>query len=373
MSLISALIENKRVVVCCGAGGVGKTTASAALGLAAARMGRRVLVVTIDPSKRLAEALGVDRNPVEPVRVQAENLLSATRDGQLDAWMLDPQLISDRVVRRSSDSSHDAKSLLGNRIYQNVTAMVAGMQEYTAVQALYEFVTEGRYDTIILDTPPSRDALRFLDAPNRVGAFLDRRIFNLFVPGEGSAIRRMTTRLLEKVMDVSFGTETRQDLQQFFQLFGSLLSKLNHNQTEMRDFFSSDAVSFLLVTAPTPASIEEARYFTNRAIEAHDLTVAGVLLNRSLAFASGWSLPDLSAVEGNQALKSALEKLMPQAKRELDQVRQHLAMEREVADTIPHGGWVCSLPHLGPGASTLDGLSQIADFLIRFEAKSQQT
>ena len=373
MSLISALIENKRVVVCCGAGGVGKTTASAALGLAAARMGRRVLVVTIDPSKRLAEALGVDRNPVEPVRVQAGSLLSATRDGQLDAWMLDPQLISDRVVRRSSDSSHDAKSLLGNRIYQNVTAMVAGMQEYTAVQALYEFVTEGRYDTIILDTPPSRDALRFLDAPNRVGAFLDRRIFNLFVPGEGSAIRRMTTRLLEKVMDVSFGTETRQDLQQFFQLFGSLLSKLNHNQTEMRDFFSSDAVSFLLVTAPTPASIEEARYFTHRAIEAHDLTVAGVLLNRSLAFASGWSLPDLSAVEGNQALKSALEKLMPQAKRELDQVRQHLAMEREVADTIPHGGWVCSLPHLGPGASTLDGLSQIADFLIRFEAKSQQT
>ena len=97
MSLITTLIESKRVVVCCGAGGVGKTTASAALGLAAARMGRRVLVVTIDPSKRLAEALGVDRNPVEPIRVEAGPILSATDHGQLDAWMLDPQLIADRV------------------------------------------------------------------------------------------------------------------------------------------------------------------------------------------------------------------------------------------------------------------------------------
>ena len=181
--------------------------------------------------------------------------------------------------------------------------MVAGMQEYTAVQVLYEFVT-GRYDTIILDTPPSRDALRFLDA--RIGLARSwTTYFNLFVPGEGSAIRRMTTRLLEKVMDVSFGTETRQDLQQFFQLFGALLSKLNHNQTEMRRFFSSEAVSFLLVTAPTPASLEEARYFSKRAIDTHELTVAVVLLNRSLAFASGWALPDLEASELDEALKSA--------------------------------------------------------------------
>ena len=195
--MIGDVLANKRVIVCCGAGGVGKTTVSASLALAAARAGRRVLVVTIDPSRRLAETLGVSRNLPEPTELPAERLAAAgvSAPGSLAAWMLDPQLVSDRVVHGFSKSEDDARRLLANPIYQNVTAMVAGMQEYTAVEALHGFVRDDRYDLIVLDTPPSRNALRFLEAPHRASGFLDGRVFNLFIPGEGSIIRRFASRL----------------------------------------------------------------------------------------------------------------------------------------------------------------------------------
>ena len=374
MNPILELIDKRRVIVCCGAGGVGKTTTSAALGLAAARQGKNVLVVTIDPSKRLAEALGVDRNPEKPIPVAVASLFDSHLGGTLSAWMLDPQLISDRVVQRFSSSTRDASTLMNNPIYQNVTAMVAGMQEYTAVQALYEFVHDDRYDLIILDTPPSRDALRFLDAPERVSAFLDRRIFNLFVPGEGSAIRRMTTRLLEKVMDVAFGRETRRELQQFFQLFGGLLSHLNHNQAEMRRFFGGKDVAFLLVTAPTSASLEEAQFFARRAKGELDLDVAGVILNRSLTHCRNWQMPEGgSDGDSDSVLASALSKIKPFSLNERAMMESHIELVDELIALSGHESWVFTLPHLGPDASTLDGLSSIAEFVIGFRGNLSDT
>tara|TARA_B100001093_G_C26795715_1_gene1000984 strand:+ start:131 stop:1255 length:1125 start_codon:yes stop_codon:yes gene_type:complete len=364
MNPIQDLIRTRKVIVCCGAGGVGKTTTSAALGLAAASVGKSVLVVTIDPSKRLAEALGVDRNPERPIPVDIDGLIDKKSEGSLSAWMLDPQLIADRVVERFSGSNRDASTLMNNPIYQNVTAMVAGMQEYTAVQALYEFIHDDRYDLIILDTPPSRDALRFLDAPERASAFLDRRIFNLFVPGEGSAIRRMTTKLLEKVMDVSFGPDTRRELQQFFQLFGGLLSHLNHNQAEMRRFFGGEDVSFLLVTAPTSAALEETQFFSRRATGELDLDVAGVILNRSLTHCRGWTMPIPGFHEGqDRVLSAAILKLRQFSLREQEMMEGHLQLKGELAALSGDKGWVFTLPHLGPDASTLDGLSAIAHYM----------
>jgi len=279
--------------------------------------------------------------------------------------MLDPQLISNNVVQRFSGSASDAKTLMNNRIYQNVTAMVAGMQEYTAVQALYEFVEQDAYDLIILDTPPSRDALRFLDAPDRATAFLDRRIFNLFVPGEGGAIRRMATRLLERVMDLSFGKETRTELQQFFQLFGSLLSQLNHNQAEMRRFFESDAVCFVLVTSPAEAALTEAKFFAHRATVELGLNVAGVMLNRSLAHATHWRMP--AEIPGRTVLNAGLQKLMVFAEAERSSMQSHTTLAESLLDLTDGRGWVCSLPHLGPDASTLDGLVTLADCMAAGE------
>lgn len=357
----------RRVLVCCGAGGVGKTTVSAALALAAARAGRRVLVVTVDPSKRLAETLGVERNPPEPVALPADRLAAAgIAPGHLAAWMLDPQLVSDKVVGAFSRDPERARELLQNRIYKNVTAMIAGMQEYTAVEALHDFVRDDTYDLVILDTPPSRDALRFLDAPDRAAAFLDRRIFNLFVPGEGGMIRRAATKLIERVMDIAFGEQTRRDLQQFFDLFGSLLDHLNHNQAEMQAFFRRPEVGFVLVTSPARGALAEAEFFARKTRDTLRMHLCGYVLNQSLAARASAAMPDAAALpdDASTALRSGIDKIVPLAAAEKALVDEHAALAADLAGRAGPDGFAWVLPALGGGASTLADLVTLADVLM---------
>lgn len=364
-SELARLVRDKRVIVCTGAGGVGKTSVAAAMALAAARMGRRVLVVTIDPSRRLAEALGVDRNPPHPESIDAERLaeLGVEGEGSLAAWMLDPMLVSNRAVRRLARSDRDAERLLNNSIYRNVTSMVAGMQEYTAVEALHEFIRDDAYDLVILDTPPSRNALSFLDAPERAGRFLDKRIFSLFVPGEGNVIRRAASRLLGSVMNRVFGSDVRRDLQVFFQLFGSILSRLHGNAAEMRRFFSGPEVAFLVVTSPEREALEEAGYFETRTREILGLDMAGYVLNRSMAFDDGREPPAeaVAADDLDDVTRSALEKLAPFAEREQEACRRH----REVLDRLrERTGLAVCLPNLSSGVNDLSTLALLADALV---------
>ena len=167
------LIETRKVIVCGGSGGVGKTTTATAIALVAATMGRKVLALTVDPSKRLAQTLGVDRNLAEPEPVPAA-LLDAVgvEPDLLEAWMLDPRIVADKFVNRFADTPEEAERLINNRLYLQISGMVAGMQEYMAMQALHDFLKEERYDLIVLDTPPSRNALDFLYGPSRLQGFL---------------------------------------------------------------------------------------------------------------------------------------------------------------------------------------------------------
>jgi len=363
---ISRLIREKRVVVCCGAGGVGKTTVSAAMALAAARAGRRVLVITIDPSRRLAETLGVDRDLVEAVALSPERAraVGIEEPGRLSTWMLDPQRISNRVVKRLSSDPAKVQVLLENRVYKNITAMIAGMQEYTAVEALHEFVTSGKYDLVILDTPPSRNALRFLDAPSRAGTFLDRRIFRLFVPGEENLIRQAASRIIEKVLDITLGEGARKELQEFFQLFEGILLHLNRNQGEMKRFFAGDEISFVLVVSPTQAAVEEAFYFEQKTREL-ELPLAGFVLNRSLAWASGRPMPSRSLLDddASEVEVSAVRKMGGLAKPENDQIMQHLKILEDLQQHSEGKGFAWVLPELPAEASDLEALSHLAEHL----------
>lgn len=363
---ISSLLHEKKVIVCCGAGGVGKTTVSAALALAAARAGRRVLVVTIDPSKRLAETLGVRRNAAAPIQLPADRLEAAGVQGDLWAWMLDPKQVSDDVVNTFSKSEEQAKRLLDNPIYRNVTAMVAGMQEYTAVEALHGFVQSGQYDLVVLDTPPSRDALRFLEAPTRASAFLDRRIFNLFVPGEGGVIRRMATTLIEKVMDAAFGKQTRIQLQEFFELFGTLLNHLNHNQAEMRSFFSDPSVGFMLVTAPNRDALSEAMFFAEKTEAILGMNVSGYVLNRSLASQGGLPIETTDGLgsDVDPVTRQAIAKLAPLARREKTFVEGHVGLARSLIQQAGNEGLVWVAPMMPEGVDTLAQLVQLADAVL---------
>lgn len=365
---IEALLTQKRVIVCCGAGGVGKTTVSASLALAAAQRGRRVLVITIDPSKRLAQTLGVQRNHPEPIQLDPARLaqVGVSPPGSLSAWMLDPRRVSDDVVDRLSASPEDAQRLKENVIYKNVASMVAGMQEYTAVEALYSFIKDERYDLVVLDTPPSRNALRFLDAPDRVGAFLDRRIFNLFHARDGGPIRRMAVSLIEKVMDIAFGETTRRDLQTFFELFSQVLGQLNVNQQEMQAFFRTDAASFLLVTSPRQAALEEAWFFERRTRDELGLPLAGYVLNQSTAQAAHYLVPDEGQLaEGDDPqLAQALRHLQPLAEREARQAKAHRDLGCELRARAGAQGLSLVLPLLPEGANDLETLVVLAHALL---------
>lgn len=365
------ILLDKRVLVCCGAGGVGKTTVSAALALAAARVGRRVLVITIDPSRRLAETLGISRNLPHPVLLPDRTLAEAGVEapGSLSAWVLDPQAVSDRAVRKIISDPEEAERLLNNRIYRNVTAMVAGMQEYTAIEALHGFILEDAYDLVVLDTPPSRNALRFLEAPGRAAAFLDKRIFNLFVPGEGSMIRRLASRLFEEVMDRGFGEETRQDLQVFFQLFSHLLGQLNRNQRVIQRFFRRDAVGFLLVTSPEREAVREALYFEKKTRDELELHLCGYVLNRSMAWAIDRPLPDPEDLpaEAPDVLRRAMRRLFVLARHEARLASRHAGLEEQLRERVENV-WV--LPALSRSPTELAALCSLGEALRRLMAVS---
>ncbi len=210
-----SLAAERRVVVCCGSGGVGKTTVSATFALEAARLGRRACVVTVDPARRLADALGVDSLPNTPTTVDGD------WPGQLDALMLDTKGTFDDLIERYARDVEQAASIRSNRLYQNLAGALSGTQEYMAMEKLYELTADGHYDLVVVDTPPTRNALDLLDAPRRLTHFLENRLFRaLLVPTRAyfRAVTIATQALLRTISKVA-GAEIVQDAVTFFQAF----------------------------------------------------------------------------------------------------------------------------------------------------------
>jgi anion-transporting ArsA/GET3 family ATPase len=361
---MARLVQDKRVIVCCGAGGVGKTTTSASIALAAARAGQRVVVITIDPSRRLAETMGIAPNATAPVELSPGRLraLGVEPPGNLSAWILNPQIVSDHVVHTVSTQGADVRALLQNRVYRNVSSLIAGMQEYAAVEALHGFIVDDRYDLVVLDTPPSGNALRFLEAPARANAFLDRRAFGLFLPSGGSAMFRMASQVIQKILDLALGQADRQELQQFLVMFEGVLGHLNHNQAEMRSFFQGQDVSFLLVTSPAREAVEEAFHFEQKIRDMGCSSACGYILNRSLAWAEKLPYPsesllpnDASAVE-----RSAVAKLAEISRMEPELANADARLAAELRRRVGKDGLVCVMPRLTRDASELEALVELA-------------
>ena len=362
------IISTRRVIVCCGAGGVGKTSSSAAIAVAAARRGRRVLALTIDPSKRLAQILGVSRNSPEPITLseEAHKAAGVTHPGSLSAWMLDPQQVADNVVRNMSKSADDATRLLENPIYRNVTSMVAGMQEYTAVEALHRFIHEDRYDLVVLDTPPSRNALQFLDAPARAGRFLDTRIFHLFMPNQStSRLRRAATKVIDGILDKVLGPRTRVELQEFFVMFSEVLTQLNHNAAEIETFFARDDISFLAVTSPQQEALREAFYFESETGASLGIKLEGYVLSRSLAYRDDHMIaPEFHLTDDSTDIEiAALLKLAHLAEAERALGRQHRMLQLSLARRHGQKGLAIALPYLIEGVVDMYSLVRLSEAL----------
>ncbi|MFZ5440977.1 MAG: ArsA family ATPase [Myxococcota bacterium] len=360
---IGELIEKRRIIVCCGAGGVGKTTTAAAISLAAARAGRKVLVLTIDPSRRLAETLGVSRNPTDPVTVPEDRQRAAgiKPPGSLDAWMLDPKLVSDSAVRRLTRTPEDAERILTNRIYQQVSTMVAGMHEYTAMEALYRFVNEGRYELVVLDTPPSRHALDFLEAPHRLSGLVDSKAISAFLPSSDSLVGRAASKVVQKILGAVFGEEFATEFVTFLTTFLGIFRSLNVDVGEMRRFLSGPDVAFLLVSSPAPATLTEAFFFQDKTKELQ-LPFRGFVLNRSKAANTTRELPPLDG-QGDAVLAAGLAKLHAMAELEKHAALRDQSLLDDLRKRAGDTATAISLPELPQGADDISTLVAVADRL----------
>jgi anion-transporting ArsA/GET3 family ATPase len=273
---VDRLLKGKGVVICAGAGGVGKTTTSAAIALGMAAQGLKVAVLTIDPARRLASSLGLPELGNEERRVEGLEL-----EGELWAMMLDAKRTFDELVERHAPDARSRDAILSNRIYKEISNAVAGSQEYMAMEKLYELREEGRYDLLVLDTPPSRNALDFLDAPERLSRFIDSRSLRFFLtPGrQGLKIFSRGTGMLLSVLKRVTGTELLQDLSDFFNAFGDMAEGFRERAVRVSELLSDRGTAFLLVTSTRNDAVDEAIFFNERLERAH-MRLGGVVVNR---------------------------------------------------------------------------------------------
>lgn len=357
----SELVKQKRVIVCCGAGGVGKTTTAAAIGLAGAIAGRRVLVLTIDPARRLAEAMGIPAGGPTPARVP-QTLL--TGSGALSAWMLDPRVVFEGMVRRLSDSPERAQRVLDNKLYLALRDLIAGMQEYTAAEALYTFYESGDYDLLVLDTPPSRNALEFLEAPRKLALFLDEKIIGVFLPhgsGGGGLFWSRARGLVVSVFDRIFGEGFMGDLQSFLGGFSGMFSSMRGHAESVRALLTSDASGFVVVTSPDAAARTEAGFLEHKLREMR-LPFSGFVLNRSWAYTRGLKPPPSPASAKTPEERAALTKLESLAAHE----RGLAERDRSILQSLRRTGAAeaTATPHLGAAIEDFEGLVELAMGLL---------
>ncbi len=281
----AAAIRESHVLVTTGSGGVGKTTTAAALGLAAAQHGRRALVLTIDPARRLAQAMGLDTLGDEPIQVPLDEHLRGDGTGELWAMMLDMQTTFDRLIERHASSPQEAAAIMSNRIYRQLSSTLSGTQEYMAMERLHELHEEGRFDLLVVDTPPTRSALDFLDAPKRMTSFLEGRLLKLLLkPGvaAGRGIGRMVGAGATAFMRVAgrvTGMELLQDLADFLRDFEGMYDGFKRRAEEVLALLRHPDSRFVVVTSAEPPPLREARFFLER-LEQEGLHAAGVVVNR---------------------------------------------------------------------------------------------
>ncbi len=280
---VAEMLDGKRVCVCCGSGGVGKTTTSAAVALGMAARGAKVAVVTIDPANRLANALGLEQLENEPRRVDPDRLATGPVDvqGELWAMMLDPKRTFDELIERIAPDPDRAEEIKANRVYRELSTAVSGSQELTAIAKLHELVQSDEFDLLVLDTPPSRNALEFLDAPGRLNSFLEGRALKAFLKPTGLGFRtlgRGAMPLLGGLRKIT-GIDLITDLTVFFQLLGDMTVDFSKRAAQVEQLLRADTTAFVLVTGAASEPIDEAIWFGQR-LTSDGLPFAGVIVNR---------------------------------------------------------------------------------------------
>ena len=364
---VDALIADRsiHIIVCCGSGGVGKTTTSAALAMRAADAGRKVCVLTIDPARRLAQSMGLTELDNTPRAVEG----AGAEGGSLDAMMLDMKRTFDEVVEAHA-SPEKAAQILGNPFYQALSSSFAGTQEYMAMEKLGQLHAQGDWDLIIVDTPPSRSALDFLDAPERLSSLLDGRFIKLLLaPAKGparllSAGFGLVTSAINKVL----GAQVLSDVQTFVAAFDTLFGGFRQRAESTYALLQAPGTAFLVVAAPEPAAMREASYFVER-LAGDAMPLAGLVVNRVHDDVStAIDLDDARAVarrlrDGSTTEAQVAEQLDVHAERPATAAREQ--RERDGFSRSHPGVPQVPVTALSTDVHDLDGLRRIGDLLGR--------
>jgi anion-transporting ArsA/GET3 family ATPase len=379
---VGDLLAGKRICICAGSGGVGKTTTSAAIAMGMAAGGKKVAVLTIDPAKRLANSLGLRELGNEECLVPAERFAErgVEMKGELWAMMLDAKRTFDDLIERHAPDERTRDRVLSNRIYQEVSNAMAGSQEYMAMEKLYELYQEDRYDVLVLDTPPTRHALDFIDAPERMTRFIEGKSLQFFLkPGRlGIKMLGRSGGALFSILKRITGIDLLQDLSEFFQSFGDMAIGFRERAQRVNELLGDRRTTFMLVTAPEREPIEEAIYFWRRLNEAR-LPFGGVVVNKVHHDYLRWA-------EDSDGLGSetALEQLAAELERSLDGKREGSDLARRVYENFQRYRLIAQrdreniallterldeqriiqVPYLDEDVHDLDGLAEINRYLF---------
>jgi anion-transporting ArsA/GET3 family ATPase len=329
-SEIRSLVAEHQVLVCCGSGGVGKTTIAAVLALEGARQGRNTCVITIDPAKRLADALGLEALSDAPSTIDRklwDDDNSAEPDGALAAMMLDTKSTFDHLVTANAGTTDQAERILANRFYRNVSGALGGTQEYMAMEKLHELHEHGNFDLIVIDTPPTRHALDFLDAPRRLLKLLDNRIFRMLMMPTRAYLRVASIAVQTFLHTVArvVGSEAIDDVVSFFRAFEGMEAGFRDRALAVEALLAAPETGFVLVTSPRRDAMEEAEYFSQQ-LEGNGKKIDALIVNRVHP-----SFGD-EAPAGLRAAGEELARLDNPAARRLEQRYENLADFREIAE-----------------------------------------
>jgi len=362
MTTLAHALDTKRILLCVGSGGVGKTTTAAALAVEAARRGRRTAVLTVDPAPRLKDALGLSTLDARPRRVPLGAI--GARGAHLDAVLLDVRRTFDELVTGLASTPEQARAVLENRLYQNLSGTLTGTAEYMAVETVLRLAESGDYDLLVVDTPPSRHAVDFLDAPRRLLALLDSRAFSILkdptsiLPAGGSRLAHFVLggvlRGLERFTGLELVREVGDFVRAIETMTGALRTRVAHVATLLRE----PSTMLLLVTAPEPRLVAENERL-GRSLAALGLPTSGVIVNRMLPrtlFASAGGPPADVAPALAARLRRAHDELRTLA------ARQEAALAplvRTVGAPV-----VAEVPLVAGALGSLDDLAALARHLV---------
>lgn len=354
---LRTVLDTVGLLVTCGPGGVGKTTSAAALALAAARDGRRVVVVTVDPARRLADALGIDSGSKDPVEVVGATTDAPTPGGSLWALMLDAESTFDELVRREAGDPARADAVLNNPVYRTITGALAGAQEYMAVERLHQLAATGEWDLVVVDTPPSRHALDLLEAPDRLANFLGHPIYRTL-----TAPSRTFARVANAASSAFLWTVRRlagprivEDTLAFFRAISGMEAGLRRRSAEVSELLRAEGTAFVVVSSPRSEAIDESTFLLE-GLRAGGFPIGGLVVNlvHPLPPEIG-EIPEVDTGPFAEQLEYYAE---------LSALARAERLQLEGLVHLAEGAPIAELPLLDEDVHDLEGLQLLADMMV---------